>query len=276
MEEKEARRPWEIADELWAEIEPLLPPGKPHPLGCHHSRGDNRRALQAMGFVLRTGCPWNALNATGIGSSSWAHRRFQEGGQAGVFSPMGVNGWFDYDAWCGIEGDWQAMDGAMTKAPLGGEKTGPHSTDRAKRGTKRRLLTDGGGVPLGVAGAGANRHDFKRARATWESGPIPRPAPPEEAAQGLCLDAGYDYPEIGALAVEFGYTAPIRPRGHEAQAIKREAGYTARRWVVERTHSWLNRFRRILIRWEKKPENYLAMLHLACALVTYRAAGLPG
>jgi hypothetical protein len=90
--------------------------------------------MQAMGFVLRTGCPWNALNATGIGSSSWAHRRFQEGGQAGVFSPMGVNGWFDYDAWCGIEWDWQAMDGAMTKAPLGGEKTGRCSSPESWNG----------------------------------------------------------------------------------------------------------------------------------------------
>jgi transposase len=157
-----------------------------------------------------------------------------------------------------------------------GKKTGPNPTDRAKRGVKRNLLTDGAGVPLGVAVEGANRNDFKMARATLESVPIPRPAPTPEEPQGLCLDAGFDYPEVYALAEEFGYTAHIRPRGEEAQAIKREAGYKARRWVVERTHSWLNRFRRILIRWEKKPENYLAMLHLACALVTYRAAGLPG
>ncbi len=137
-------------------------------------------------------------------------------------------------------------------------------------------MTDGGGVPLGVAVEGANRNDFKMARQTLESVPIPRPEPTPEEPQGLCLDAGFDYPEIRELVAEFGYTAHIRPRGEEAQAIKREVGYKARRWVVERTHSWLNRFRRILIRWEKKPENYLAMLHLACALVTYRAAGLPG
>ena len=157
-----------------------------------------------------------------------------------------------------------------------GGKTGPNPTDRAKGGVKRSLLTDGGGVPLGVAVAGANRNDFKMARQTLESIPIPRPEPTPEAPQGLCLDAGYDYDEVRQLAVAFGYTAHIRPRGEEAGAIKREAGHKARRWVVERTHSWLNRFRRILIRWEKKPENYLAMLHLACALVTYRAAGLPG
>jgi transposase len=141
---------------------------------------------------------------------------------------------------------------------------------------KRSLLTDGGGVPLGVAVDGANRNDFKMARETLESIPIPRPEPTAEQPQGLSLDKGYDYDEVRELAEAFGYTAHIRCRGEEAQAIQREAGYKARRWVVERAHSWLNRFRRIKIRWEKKPANYLAMLHLACALVTYRAAGLPG
>ena len=157
-----------------------------------------------------------------------------------------------------------------------GGKTGPNPTDRAKRGVKRSLLTDGAGVPLAVAVDGANRNDFKLARQTLESVPIPRPEPTAEQPQGLCLDKGYDYDEVRDLLAEFGYTAHIRARGEEAQAVQREAGYKARRWVVERTHSWLNRFRRILNRWEKKPANYLAMLHLACALVTYRAAGLPG
>jgi len=73
------------------------------------------------------------------------------------------------------------------------------------------------------------------------------------------------------LAAEFGFTAHVRGRGEEAQALKREAGYRARRWVVERTHSWLNRYRAILIRWSKKPENHLALLHLACALITWKA-----
>jgi transposase len=81
---------------------------------------------------------------------------------------------------------------------------------------------------------------------------------------------------VRALACEFGFTAHIRARGEEAQAIKAEAGYKARRWVVERTHSWFNRFRRILIRWEKKPENYLALLHFACAIITYKQTDLLG
>jgi transposase len=125
-------------------------------------------------------------------------------------------------------------------------------------------------VPLGLAVEGANRNDFKMARQTLESVPVERPEPTGDAPQGLCLDKGYDYAEVHALAAEFGFTAHIRARGEEAQAIKREAGFKARRWVVERTHSWMNRYRRVLTRWEKKPENYLALLHLVCACITLR------
>jgi putative transposase len=130
-------------------------------------------------------------------------------------------------------------------------------------------------VPLGLAVAGANRNDPKLMPATIEAIPVARPAPTPDEPQGLCLDKGYDYDEPRALAEEFGFTLHLRPRGEEAQA-KRHAGARARRWVVERTHSWLNRFRRILVRWEKKPGNYLALLHFALALISWRHATLPG
>jgi transposase len=113
-------------------------------------------------------------------------------------------------------------------------------------------------------------------RATLESIPVRRPEPTPDAPQGLCLDKGYDYDEVRDLVKEFGYTAHIRARGEEAQAIKHEAGFKARRWVVERTHSWMNRFRRVLVRWEKMAENYLGMLHLVLGIITYRCAGLFG
>ena len=132
------------------------------------------------------------------------------------------------------------------------------------------------GIPIGLAVAGANVNDFKLARETIESIPLDRPRPTRKKPQGLCLDKGYDYDEVRALAREFRYTAHMRSRGEEAQWLKHHTRRKARRWVVERTHSWLNRFRRILIRWEKKAENYIAMLHFACALITYRALGLLG
>ena len=114
---------WRIPDALWERIAAHLPPHHPpHPLGCHRRRVENRAARDAIFFVLRTGCQWNALNATGICSSSSAHRRFLEWVEAGVFAQLWRDGLLAYDSLQGIDGSWLSMDGAMTKAPLGGEK----------------------------------------------------------------------------------------------------------------------------------------------------------
>ena len=124
---------WRIPDKLWERMEPLLPPGKPHPLGCHNPRVPDRNAMNAVLFVLRTGCQWNALNATGICSSSSAHRRFQEWTEAGVFQKFWKRGLVEYDKQKGIGWRWLSMDGAMTKAPLGGGKNRPKSDGSRKR-----------------------------------------------------------------------------------------------------------------------------------------------
>jgi transposase len=116
---------WRIPDALWARIVPLLPPRPPHRFGGHRPRVDDRRAMGAIFFVLRTGCQWNALNATGICSGSSAHRRFQEWSKAGVFERLWAQGLAEYDALRGIDWAWQALDGAITKAPLGGGENRP-------------------------------------------------------------------------------------------------------------------------------------------------------
>lgn len=131
-------------------------------------------------------------------------------------------------------------------------------------------------MPVGLDVEGANRNDMKLVRATLESIPVGRPEPTPERPQGLCLDKGYDFDEVRAIAAEFGFTAHIRARGEEAKEIQRRAGYKARRWVVERTHSWMNRFRGILIRWSKKAENYIALLHMSFAFIIYRQMELFG
>lgn len=138
------------------------------------------------------------------------------------------------------------------------------------------MLTEANGVPIGLTVAGANRNDMKLVRPTIASMPVARPKPTPEQPQGMCMDKGYDYEEVRETVREFGFTAHIRSRGEETQALKREAGFKARRWVVERAHSWMNRFRRVLIRWDKSAANYLAFLHFACALIAFRAAGLLG
>lgn len=116
---------WRLPDEVWQQMEPLLPARKAHPLGCHNPRVSDRSAMNAIVFVLRTGAQWNALNATGICSSSSAHRRFQEWTQAGVFEEFWRIGLLSLQALDGIDWSWLALDGVMTKAPLGGGKNRP-------------------------------------------------------------------------------------------------------------------------------------------------------
>jgi putative transposase len=170
-----------------------------------------------------------------------------------------------------------ARDGwGPDQSPLGGEAVGKNPTDRGKIGPKRSVLTDGGGVPLGLAVEGANRKAFKMARATIESIPVERPEPSPATPQGMCLDKGDDDDEGRERLAEVGFTAPIRVRGEEAKALKQEAGFNARRWVVERTHRWLNRFRRLLIRWDKQARHDLGFLHWACAYITSKQSGLLG
>jgi putative transposase len=266
-----------ISDELWAVLQPKLPEHKnTHRFGGGRPRISDRRCADAIFYVLRTGGQWAALDETELCARSTAHDRFQEWVAEGVFLALWQAGVEEFDEVHGIDWDWLSMDGAMTKAPLGGEQTGPNPTDRGKSGVKRSLLTEGHGVPIGLTVAGANRNDMKLVRETLESIVVPRPVPSAEQPQGMCLDKGYDFEEVRATLREFGFTAHIRARGEEARELKKEAGERARRWVVERAHSWLNRFRRLLVRWDKKPDNYLGFLHFACALIAFRAAGLFG
>jgi putative transposase len=211
---------------------------------------EDRKAFEAIVYVLRTGIQWNALPRE-LGASSIVHDRFQEWEQAGLFKALWQAGLCVYDELKGIQWEWQAVDGAMTKAPFGKGATGANPTDRGKSGVKRSLLTDGAGIPLAIVIDGANRHDVKLLCAILDGIVIARPEPTEEQ-QHLCLDAAYD----GTPArqeVEARYYLPhIRSRGQEQQDKTLIPGYRARRWVVERTHSWINRSRRLLVLLSRK------------------------
>lgn len=162
----------------------------------------------------------------------------------------------------------------MTKSPLGGGDSGKSPVDRGKMGVKRSLCTDAKGIPLSIVIAGANRHDVKLLQETLTNLQITRPKPAFLRAQHLCLDPGYVSPATIKLAATMNFILHLRSRGEEAKKVLRIGKRKARRWVVERSHSWLNRFRRILIRWEKISDRYLSMLYLACAIITWRQVGL--
>lgn len=154
-----------------------------------------------------------------------------------------------------------------------GKKTGKNPTDRGKLGVKRSVLTDARGVPLGVAIDGANAHDQRLLRDTLRSIPVRRPDR-NRVRQNLCLDKGYFGEPSTATAKRFRYIPHIRCRGEEQRRCR--AGQKARRWVVEAAHSWTNRARRLLIRWEKKATNYLGFVHLQFGIIALRRCGILG
>ena len=120
---KVVRRDFIVPEGLWKVLEPLIPKHTArHPLGCHRPRVSDRIVMDGIFFVLKTGCQWNALNETGICSSSTAHRRYQEWVEAGVFKKLRKKSLEIYDDVVGIDWSFLSMDGAMTKAPLPGEK----------------------------------------------------------------------------------------------------------------------------------------------------------
>jgi putative transposase len=149
---------------------------------------------------------------------------------------------------------------------------GQNPTDRGTLGTTRRVLTAGHGRPLGLAVEGAHRHELPVVDATVEAISSKRPEPTVPPPPPLGLDKGYDDDAVRETREAWSDTAHIRHRGEEAPATRDLPGYRARRWVVERTHAWMNRCRRLLMRWEKNVENYLALLHVAGAWMTFRAA----
>lgn len=129
-----------------------------------------------------------------------------------------------------------------------GKKTGKNPTDRGKLGTKRSVLTDARGVPLGVEVSGANTHDVKLIEAIFNSVPVKRPQPTAKRHPQVFLDKGYDSRDVRNFLKRRHYQPHVKSRGQEMKQRKRNKRFKPRRWVVERTHSWTNRFRRLLVR----------------------------
>jgi putative transposase len=168
----------------------------------------------------------------------------------------------------------QCESTAGKKGDLGEEEdTGSNPTDRGKTGCKRHVLTDAKGIPLAVVLSGANRHDSKKLEVLLKAVMTQRPSDAEREAgfvEALCLDKGYDSKACRASVFELNYEGHIKARGVEKVVLDDVVVYPARRWVVEAAHSWMNRFRRLLVRWEKKSEHYLGFVALACCLIIWR------
>lgn len=131
-------------------------------------------------------------------------------------------------------------------------------------------MVEADGGPLALCISAANVHDSQLLAATLEAVVVERPRQSQQAPQHLCLDKAYDNAACEQAVLEIGYTPHIRRIGEEKLDTNKDTTHPARRWVVERTFAWLSRWRGILIRWDKKPGNYLAVCKLACALLWFR------
>ena len=144
-----------------------------------------------------------------------------------------------------------------------------------KNGSKRHLLVDGRGVPLSLVVTGANAHDVTQLEAVLASCMIKRPTPKQRRSKHLCADAGYRGKNAMKIILAHGYIPHVVGRKSEAERKKRNPQKKARRWVVEACHGWFNRFRKLLVRYEKLEHTFLALNHLAAAIITLRKISLP-
>ncbi len=244
-----------VPDKLWTVFQKYLPP---EPVTDRRGRPivPFRQVLSGIVYRLRTGCQWKAI-PTEFGSGSTCHRRFQEWQTLNLFEQVWAAQLRTYDQKCGIAWNWQILDSAIIPAPFGGEKTGKNPTDRAKLGSKRHLLVDRRGVPLALTLSGANLPDYQCAETTlchlvirrsW------RDRLGQLVVRHFCADKGYDFEEVHRVARRLGYRVHIahrRRKGEPAPPPILGRRHPARRWVIERTNAWHNRYRALKIRWEK-------------------------
>jgi putative transposase len=257
---------------LWRKLRECLPEYKPSKQGGR-PRCSDRSVMNALWYVLWTGCQWKALQRDWFGvSASVVHSRFQQWCQQGIFALMMKHLARYYAKRRKISWTWQAIDSKSCPAPLGGEATGKNPTDRAKRGSKIHLLVDKRGAPLAITITGAQCHDCTAAIDLVVSMVVKRP----KGKHHLCADKAYDTLEIRKFLTHKGYTPHIKvnPRRAGKQTPEPapsnlEPCYPARRWVVERTLAWFAKRRSIRTRWTKTINNWLAFVQFAAAHILF-------
>lgn len=220
-----------------------------------------KSVLNGVAYVLKTGCQWKALPYC-FGAPSTIHGRFQILVTDGVFMNIWSELLSKYDAYCGLQLATQIADCALVKAPLGGENTGINFADKYKFGSKRSMLTDACGIPLSIIISSARIHDSKLLEMTIAHKLNTR----SHHSQEMQLDAAYDARIIKKMLVSYGYK-PAIAHNRRRSPVKKTYEKLKNRWVVERSHSWINRFRRLLVRWDKKAVNHLALIQFACSII---------
>jgi transposase len=258
-----------LPDELWQEIEPLLPAAKPRHFRFPGRRPlDRRKVLTGILFVLKTGIAWDDLPAElGLGCGRTCHDYLQQLQQAGVWQRLHTRILSLLNKAGRIDWLLGVVDSTSAKAPLGGAETGPNPTDRRKLGSKLHVLTDGQGIPVSVELSGANTPDINRLIPLVVNAPLVggKPGPARRRFDYLLGDRGYDSEPHRKLLRWLGII-PLFAR----RRTEHGSGLGIWRWVVERTNAWLHSFGRLRRRLDKLPALQMAFAHLACAIICWR------
>jgi len=240
---------------------PEFAPG--HPWGCHRRRVPDRVVFEHVIHALVHGSGYERIATPGC-SDRTIRRRLAQWAGWGLAGELHAAALRAYDQVIGLELGDVAVDGCMTKAPCGGERAGPSPVDRRKGGLKRSLATEGCGIPLGIASAGANRHDSPLLAPTLAaaSAQLDQILPGHRTCH---LDAGYDSTITRQLLDELGFTGQIAHKGAPGPI---QAG---RRWPVEGTHSWMNGYGKLRRMTDRDATIVTFYLYLAAAFITVRA-----
>lgn len=254
-----------LIEPIWDQFQTLIPPViDTHPLGCHRPRIPDRIVFDKLVQVLVLGAAYAKIADTTCSATTIRTRR-DEWITAGIFTTLEQICLNAYDKLVGLDLEHITVDGCLVKAPCGGEVAGPSPVDRGKLGTKRSLMTERAGIPIGCVTAPANRHDSPLLRPTLEC--LGR----FEARFGVGLpehitvhlDAGYDSGKTRELLDELGCDSVISIKGFPLQA--------GARWVVERTNSWHTRgFRKLQVCTERRQRVVDAYIALANAVIIIR------
>ena len=255
----------EITDELWAVAEKILPALVYKGKGSLGGRPNLclRKVLTGIFYVLTSGCQWRRMPRE-FGHHSVVYKYFREWVKSGIFDNIWTEALKIYDDERGIDWSWQSIDGSNKKSQFGKENVDFNPKEKSKGGSKVMVLTDKRGIPLSTIVVSASRHESQLLEETLGNIRCERPHP-RRGTQNLCGDKAYDSIWCRESADEYGYRHHFRRR---MEKTPKNLRFKPKRWVVERTHSWLNRFRRIIIRWDVLSANYQAFISLACASIT--------
>ncbi|MFG2030482.1 IS5 family transposase [Streptomyces sp. NPDC048825] len=257
---------WIVPDGLWELARPLLPPARVRPQGGGVANIDDEAVFAAIIYVLVSGCAWRALPPCFGASKSTVHRRFAIWSRAGVWGRLHQKVLQLLDEQDLVDLSRAVLDSAHVRAKKGGELAGPSPVDRGKRGSKMHVLSDANGLPLRVGLSAANTHDslaLKPMLSHFHMGHESHAA--DSKPVRLHADKAYDIPHLRRWL--WGNRIGVRIARKGIDSSERLG---RRRWVIERTMSWLTGYRRLNHRYERKPGNYLAFLGLASALCCYR------